>query len=179
MTEKGEPISSSLNQRTVALLGVRCVELLMIAVPVSVAEGRFWVRPMIQVTAEVAPPRAQQAAISRKEGRAAARPQPRSPGQPKRSEPSHAADPTKVDASPEKMRTPRSEYAHTTRGPEAGARLLRAGCWLHPGLQTRPHLPSPPSASPAAGAAPFTSAATSASLSALAGRARGRTGSGS
>lgn len=72
---------------------------------------------------------------------------------PRHSNPSHA-DSRTVPENPEEMCTPGSEYAH------ARALELRTGCWLHPGLQPRPHLPNPPSVSPSTGTSPFTSAAT-------------------
>lgn len=126
----------------------------MIAVQVSVAEGRLRVRPMNQVTAEVLhhPPSNQPRGWQ-------SRGLPATPvsRQPQRSEPSHAADLQRW--SRVLKRCVPHVRSMPTPGPAAGALVLRTGCWLHPGLQTGPHLPKPPSASPAAGAAPFTSAA--------------------
>lgn len=99
----------------------------MIAVQVSVAEGRLWVRPMIQVTAEVLhhPPSNQP-----RGGQSRSLPATPVSRQPQRSEPSHAADLQRWSRVLKRcVPHPRSEYAHTRprcRSPGAEDRMLAA-----------------------------------------------------
>lgn len=125
-------------------------------IPSSVAKERFQVRPMNQFTAEVLHPWAQQAAITREDGRAGTRVEPRfpaGPGTPGRPmltlERSSGVPQSCVPRRPRTLK----------RGPAAGALELKIGCWLLPELQKRPHLPNMLSASPIVGTAPFISAA--------------------
>lgn len=127
--------------------------------PSSGAEGRVHVRPVNPFIAEVLPPRAQQAAITREGGRAGARLKPRSSAGPgARSRPTRTLE--RFSEAPQKCvpRRPRTP----TPGPAAGALRRGAGRGLHPGLRCDSHLPNMLSASPTADAAPLTSAARAA-----------------